>query len=137
MTAQPSLAFPLMSLSEVSSLLALSSANTSRSLPSGKPSSSFRRPPVADINQVSRDVQSDLHDLADSIGEKVAREEMLTLRFEKRNDNEPSLCTCKRFSQRWHNSDGGDDVKYTYEVDPSCAYEHLQPLPSDFVIHVP
>lgn len=74
-------------------------------------------------SDVSRDVQSDLHDQADALGEKVAREQ--TLGPQKGVFGQTVRCTCMRYSVR--SEDGY--IHFWYSSDPGCKYSHLQPLP--------
>lgn len=73
-----------------------------------------------------RQAQSDLHDMVDEMGEKVAKGTLVTLTVGNPTPlNDPSECTCKRLSEL--RDDGY--IHYWYEADPNCKYIHLQPLP--------
>lgn len=78
--------------------------------------------------ELPRDVQSDLHDMADEFGEKIARGTMVQLEYSI--DEAPQLCTCKRYSKRM--PDGR--VKFANEPDPDCKYTHLTPLAKPFSV---
>ena len=81
---------------------------------------------------IPRELQSEMHDMADEIGEKVAKGELIEM------DGSPSFpypqfteCICKRYSRKLH--DGR--IYFENVVDPDCEYIHLAPLPHRFAIH--
>ena len=83
--------------------------------------------------RVPRDVQSDLHDMADKIEERVAEEDMVEINYETPLRSEKGArCTCERYSE--DRIDG--TIFFWNEEDPNCSYRHLQPLPQDFSITV-
>jgi hypothetical protein len=82
-----------------------------------------------------REVQSDLHDLADEMGEQIARGTFLKVTVEKpipEGNYEELVCTCLRFSQRISDT----EVKYWYEDDPDCKYIHLAKPTGSFTVPV-
>lgn len=81
---------------------------------------------------IPRDLQSDLHDKADEIGESVALGTLVTIEptLPVETDEEAHICTCKRYSKK---------VMYGYvefwsEADPACKYTHITPLPQPYSI---
>lgn len=86
------------------------------------------------VSGIPRDLQSDMHDLIDELGERVAREEMVNVAFAPSGpdirDFRSSLCICKRYSMKLN--DGA--VKYWNEMDPHCPYTHPVPLADEFTI---
>lgn len=83
-----------------------------------------------------REVQSDLHDMVDELGERVAMGELVDISYEIAGtglDSKWLRCTCRRYSQadRYENI-----VNFRYETDADCQYDHLQPLPMDHSVRV-
>jgi hypothetical protein len=83
-----------------------------------------------------RDIQNDLHDIADRVGERVAQGEMVDMAYNK--SSSPHLrtgikCSCSRYSELKNDN----KVVFWNEVDPECEYMHLQPLPAAFAISLP
>lgn len=85
--------------------------------------------PSSDIPRV---VQSDLHDIADELGEKIATGQLITIDHQRPADVSPyDRCTCGRYSMR--NAD--NKVVFWNEPDPNCKYVHLAPLkPQEYVV---
>lgn len=84
---------------------------------------------------IPREVQSDLHDMADEIGEQIARGTLVDLSAERQTslgNYEVLICTCMRMAQRV----GTTHVKYWYEADPDCKYIHLANPPEIFTVLV-
>jgi hypothetical protein len=86
--------------------------------------------------EIPRDLQSDLHDMADKMGEKVARGQLVEIDYKtaqasvEEGDEPFQLCTCDRYSQ----VKGDGTVVFWNEPDLDCEYKHLQPLPAIFHI---
>ena len=76
-----------------------------------------------------RDIQSKLHDVADRVGERVAKGEMLDLDASKPGEK----CSCERYSVLKEDK----EVAFWTKADPECLYMHLQPLPKPYSITLP
>ena len=86
------------------------------------------------MKELPRDLQSDLHNMADKIGERVALNEMVEVSLAGHIIDKPQIkCTCNRYSERID----GEYVKFWNVSDPDCQYIHLQPLPRQHTIHLP
>lgn len=71
--------------------------------------------------ELPRSVQSDLHDMADKVGEAVAKNEMVEVTYAAQHGLENySACTCTRYSAL---QDGM--IHFWVEEDPECKYVHL------------
>lgn len=88
------------------------------------------------IKTLPTQVQSDLHDMADALGERVARGDMVEVSYDTTpNKTQPPLgvvCTCTRYSEET----AKDTYLFWADGDPKCRYMHLQPLPEPFTIKV-
>ena len=75
--------------------------------------------------ELPRVVQSDLHDVADDIGERIARGQMIEIATDKQLSGSDLVltCTCHRFCAKG----SGKAVVYWDEPDPNCKYVHLAP----------
>ena len=84
--------------------------------------------------ELPRDIQNDLHDMADKIGERVALNEMVEVTLDGHIKDKPGTkCICRRYSERID----VEHVRFWNIQDPTCPYVHLQPLPRQHTIHVP
>lgn len=87
-------------------------------------------------SSLPRDLQSDLHDLADDFGEKIARDAMIQMDYtgpSSFNVEPGKKCTCERYSRL---EDDGY-ATFWHASDPNCEYLHLQPLPQAYRIRLP
>lgn len=83
--------------------------------------------------ELPREVQGHLHDIADKLGEQVARGEVVEVVYAKQNglDDVYEECLCRRYSAK---KDGF--IHFWSETDPECRYDHLAPNPPPFKIPV-
>ena len=75
--------------------------------------------------ELPRDIQSELHDIADKAGERVAMGQMVEIEYLTPAVKDAlQRCVCVRFSKI--ETDGR--VAFTNWQDPNCQYQHLTPL---------
>lgn len=82
-------------------------------------------------HEIPRDLQSDLHDKIDSLGERAARGELVEVVTGVPflpGVGKAEICTCVRYSQR--DPDDPQYVAFWYKEDPNCEYIHPAPFPS-------